>query len=70
MVQVADIEVTVRQARFELQRCSSVLGVDGLAHEPASAAVAGADENRARIACLSALQDARDTGEDHSAVPP
>ena len=65
---MADVEVTVRQAHVELQRCSSVLGDTALEHEHVSVAVPGADVDRARMACLAALQDARDTGEDECAA--
>ena len=54
----------MRQAHVELQRCSTVLSVNDLAHEHVSAAGYGGDVDRARVACLSVLQDARDTGED------
>ena len=53
----------MQQARIELQRCSSVLGDNNLAHGYVSTAVPGTDVDRARMACFSALKDARDTGE-------
>lgn len=62
------MEVTVRQAHAELQRCSSVLGVSAPVREEASVPVPGVDVDRARVACLSALQDARDTGDDFLAA--
>ena len=58
----------MRQAHVELQRCSSVLGVNDLAHEYDFEAVPGTDVDRARMACFSALQDARDTGRNQYAA--
>ena len=58
----------MRQAHIELQRYSNVLGVNDLAHKEVFAAVPDADVDRARLACLSALQNARDAGEDYSSA--
>ena len=65
IVQVADVEGTVRQAHIELQQYSRMLGVTDLVPEQASAAVSNADMHEAHRACLSAQKDAGDTGDDN-----
>lgn len=62
LAQVAAVEVTVRQAHSELQRCYAVLGVDKLLLGHAAADVAEASVDTSHKACLSAIQYARDTG--------